>query len=131
MSSATFFTFRETDRGKGRTAMCPASIYGGRDSQTNSQEVLEMSARSFLSWLKTPKTPPRVARNRQTTRRFVPRVEALEAREVPAIFLVTGTADDPGVVTPSSTPGVDFNASTLRSAIIAANASVGVADTIT
>lgn len=57
-------------------------------------------------------------------------LERLEDRTVPAVYRVTGTADGLGVVTPSATPGVDFDASTLRAAVIAANASVGVADTI-
>jgi uncharacterized repeat protein (TIGR01451 family) len=57
-------------------------------------------------------------------------LERLEDRSVPAVYRVTGTADGLGVVTPSATPGVDFDASTLRAAVIAANASTGVADTI-
>ncbi|MDB5336917.1 MAG: conserved repeat domain protein, partial [Planctomycetaceae bacterium] len=57
-------------------------------------------------------------------------LELLEERVVPAVYLITGTADGTGTVTPSSTPGIDFNATTLRGAILAANASVGVADTI-
>ena len=53
-------------------------------------------------------------------------VEPLEERVVPAIYTVTGTADGPGAVTPQ---GVDYQATTLRGAIIAANATVE-ADTI-
>ncbi len=46
-------------------------------------------------------------------------VEPLEERVVPAIYTVTGTEDGAGTVTPN---GVDFNATTLRGAINAANA---------
>src|SRR5262249_60987166 len=56
--------------------------------------------------------------------------EDLEDRTVPAVYRVTGTADALGTIVPSGTPGVDFDVTTLRSAVIAANASVGVADTI-
>jgi hypothetical protein len=56
-------------------------------------------------------------------------VEPLEQRAVPAVYRVTGTADGAGLITASVTPGVDFDATTLRGAVIAANANPG-ADTI-
>lgn len=82
--------------------------------------------RVLVSRLRSPQ------RARQATRQRPTRlwVEMLEDRIVPAVYQVTGTADGLGAITPSSTPGVDYNASTLRAAVIAANASVGVADTI-
>jgi hypothetical protein len=67
-------------------------------------------------------------RGRPSRRR--PALEVLETRTVPAVYRVTGFADGLGLVTPSVTPGVNFDATTLRAAVIAANASVGVADTI-
>src|SRR5262245_17774835 len=45
-----------------------------------------MAARSFFSWLKGSKTSRRDARDRQTSRRFRPTLEALEVREVPAVM---------------------------------------------
>src|SRR5262245_39242783 len=69
-------------------------------------------------------------RGRSPRRRPALVMETLEARTVPAVYQVTGFADGPGTVTPSVTPGVNFDATTLRAAVIAANASVGVADTI-
>jgi VCBS repeat-containing protein/predicted outer membrane repeat protein len=63
-------------------------------------------------------------------RTWRPRFEILEDRTVPAVYQVTGTADGLGAITPSSRPGVDFDATTLRAAVIAANNSVGIADTI-
>lgn len=45
-------------------------------------------------------------------------VESLEERVVPAIYTVTGTADGTGAVTPD---GTDFEATTLRAAVNAAN----------
>jgi len=52
-------------------------------------------------------------------------LERLEDRNVPSVYLVTGTADGPGNVTASATPGVNFNATTLRAAVNAANAHAG------
>jgi CSLREA domain-containing protein len=78
-------------------------------------------ARSFLSWLKGSKTSRRQARNRQTTRRFVPGMEALEAREVPATFTVNTLVDESN--------GIGVDGVSLREAIAAANANTE-ADTI-
>ncbi len=57
-------------------------------------------------------------------RRPALRVEGLEDRFAPAIYNVIGTADGPGAVLPTHTPGV-FNATTLRAAITAADANPG------
>jgi hypothetical protein len=58
------------------------------------------------------------------------RVEHLEQRIVPAVYWVTGFADGLGAFTPSARPRADFDATTLRAAVITANVSVCVADTI-
>ena len=59
-----------------------------------------------------------------------PAVEALEDRLVPATYRVLTSGDAfGGAITPTGNPN-EFTADTLRTAINAANASVGVADTI-
>src|SRR5436309_3385881 len=87
-----------------------------------SLDWLQQLARAFRRGLTRTDRAPRC--------RFAPALETLEQRTVPAVYQVTGTADGLGVITPSVTPGVNFDATTLRAAVIAANASVGVADTI-
>src|SRR5438045_2236111 len=83
--------------------------------------------RALTSRLRGPRPVKRPAR-RQPSR--PPAVEWLEDRTVPAVYRVTGTADGPGAIVTSGTPGVDYDVTTLRAAVIAANSSVGVADTI-
>src|SRR5438046_1093165 len=61
-------------------------------------------------------------------RRRPPELESLEERCVPATYNVLGTADGLGTVTPTG-PGT-FDATTLRAAVLAANSSKGVDDTI-
>lgn len=68
---------------------------------------------------------PGVSRLPRNTVRL--RAESLEARDTPAVYAVTGTADGLGTITP--TGAGTFDASTLRAAVIAANASPE-ADTI-
>jgi len=76
-----------------------------------------MAAQTFFSRLKSVKTSRRVAGNRRTTRRFRPRVEVLEAREVPATFTVNTLADE--------NDGINVNNVSLREAIAAANDQAG------
>jgi hypothetical protein len=57
-----------------------------------------------------------------------PDLERLEVRTAPAVYTVTGTADGLGTIT--STGPDTFDASTLRAAVIAANADAPAADTI-
>ncbi len=64
------------------------------------------------------------ASRRPRLRWFLPRVEALESREVPATFTVTNTGDNGGV-----DPAPGDSTGTLRQAIVDANATPG-ADTI-
>jgi hypothetical protein len=52
--------------------------------------------------------------------RFRPALEGLEVRIAPAVFTVIGTADGPGTIT--STGPDTFDATTLRAAVIAADA---------
>ena len=79
--------------------------------------------RSWRDWLRRTLSvfcpSRRGARARARTRLHV---ELLEDRAVPAVYLVTGTPDGLGAITPNGAGGVDFNATTLRGAIIAANA---------
>jgi len=76
-----------------------------------------MAARTFFSWLKGSKTSRPVARNHKPMRRFVPRVEALEAREVPALFTVNTLVDENN--------GIGTGGVSLREAIAAANSQAG------
>lgn len=82
--------------------------------------------RTFQAFIRTPKA----TRRKKNPRRGTPLLlEWLEDRTAPAVYLVTGTADGLGSVAPNGVNGIDFNATTLRAAIIAANAAAG-SDTI-
>ncbi len=65
---------------------------------------------------------------RRPRRRFALDLELLEPRCVPAVYNVTGTADVLGQ--PTLNPDGTFNAPSLRAAVLAANATPGVADVI-
>jgi hypothetical protein len=83
-------------------------------------------ARQFGGLLKNKSTDLAVFRSNPRLR-FRPSLERLEVRPAPAVYTVTDTADGLGTIT--STGPDTFDASTLRAAVIAANANPG-ADTI-
>src|SRR5262245_26209728 len=76
-----------------------------------------MAARTFFSWLKSSKTSQAVARDHKPMRRFLPRIEVLEGREVPAVFTVSTLVDENN--------GIGSGAVSLREAIAEANAQPG------
>src|SRR5262245_49736647 len=82
------------------------------------------------SWIRKLFARPVTRPSRKAPARFRPALEALEDRLAPATYRVLTNGDAPGgAITPTGNAN-EFTAATLRTAIDAANASVGVADTI-
>jgi hypothetical protein len=82
----------------------------------------------FRRRFSNPSRTGKPAENRRPFKRNSLWLEALEDRMAPAVYNVTGLADGAGMVTQTS-PGV-FNATTLRAAVTAADASADAANTI-